>query len=48
MKRAIAVYVKKSIAKMARKSASIEANSVCSFFGFQPKESPEIKKLRKF
>lgn len=48
MKIAVAKYIKKAIAEMARKSASMEANSVCSFFGFQSKEPPEIKKLRKF
>lgn len=36
------------IAKVAKESASIEANSSCGFFAYQPKEPEAVKKLRKF
>ena len=40
--------VKKAIANMAKKSASMEANTACPCMNFQPKEPQNIKKLRKF
>ncbi len=36
------------IATIAKKSASIEANTACSCLGYQPKESEKVKALRKF
>lgn len=44
----IAKTLKKAIAHMAKKSASLEANSACPFMNFQPQENQAIKKLRKF
>lgn len=40
--------MEKFIAKMAKKAASIEANTTCPGIGYQHKEPPQIKKLRKF
>lgn len=40
--------VKKAIAKIARKSASVEANTTCSCWGYQPQEPKQVKALRKF
>lgn len=40
--------VKKIIVKMAKGSASVEANTACPFLNFQPKEPMDVKKLRKF
>lgn len=44
----IKATVKKSIAKMAKKAASMEANTACPLCNFQPKEPQDVKKLRKF
>lgn len=38
----------KAIVAMAKKSASIDANTACAFLNYQPKEPQEVKKLRKF
>ena len=40
--------VKKAIVSMAKKSASMEANTSCPIIGFQPQEPQAVKKLRKF
>ena len=40
--------VKKTIAFLAKKTASIEANTACPCIGYQPKEPQNVKKLRKF
>ncbi len=44
----ISIIVKKTIAYVAKKSASMEANTACPCVGFQPKEPQAVKKLRKF
>lgn len=44
----IAKVIKKSIANMAKKAASLEANTACPFYNFQPKEPQDVKKMRKF
>jgi cyclic lactone autoinducer peptide len=44
----ITITVKKTIAYLAKKSASVEANTACPCVGFQPKEPQTVKKLRKF
>lgn len=36
------------IAALARKSAIIEANTACPCLHYQPKESKQVKTLRKF
>lgn len=36
------------IAKIAKKSASVEANTACTLWGYQPKEPKQVKALRKF
>lgn len=46
--RNITTTVKKAIAYLAKKSASVEANTACPYIGFQPKEPQAVKKLRKF
>lgn len=46
--RKITRTVKKAIANLAKKSASMEANTACPFMNFQPKEPQAVKKLRKF
>lgn len=40
--------IKKTIADIAKKSASIEANTACPIMNYQPKEPQNVKKLRKF
>lgn len=40
--------VKKVLYFVAKQAASLEANSACFLMAYQPKESEEIKKLRKF
>ena len=40
--------VKKAIANMAKKTASMEANTACPCMKFQPKEPQDVKKLRNF
>lgn len=45
-------YAKKDIeqiiAKIAKKSAGVEANTACPCWGYQPKEPKQVKALRKF
>lgn len=48
MKTEIARNIKKTIAKIARTSAKVEANTACPLWHYQPKEPDELKKLRKF
>jgi cyclic lactone autoinducer peptide len=48
MKTSIAINIKKVVAKIAKKSASIEANTACSIWHYQSKEPAELRKLRKF
>lgn len=38
----------RAIAKVAKKSASVEANTTCSCWGYQPQEPKQVKALRKF
>ncbi|MCI8692765.1 MAG: cyclic lactone autoinducer peptide [Lachnospiraceae bacterium] len=40
--------VEQVIAQIAKRSASVEANTACSFLGYQPKEPKQVKSLRKF
>lgn len=40
--------VEKTIAKMAKLSACMEANTACPCWNYQPKEPQNVKKLRKF
>lgn len=40
--------VQKTIVIMAKKSASMEANTTCPLINFQLKEPQDVKKLRKF
>lgn len=40
--------VKKAVANMAKRSASMEANTACPSMNFQLKEPQNVKKLRKF
>lgn len=40
--------VEQAIAKIAKKSARVEANTACPFWGYQPKEPKQVKALRKF
>lgn len=44
----ITLIVKKTIARMAKRTASLEANTACPLIGYQPKEPEAVKKLRKF
>lgn len=48
MKNSISKNIKKVVAKIAKKSASMEANTACPLWNYQPKEPIELKKLRKF
>jgi len=40
--------VKKAIVNIAKKSASMEANTACPCMNYQSKEPQAVKKLRKF
>ncbi len=40
--------IEKAVANVARKSASVEANTTCSCWGYQSKEPEQVKALRKF
>lgn len=46
--RKITITLKKTIVYLAKKSANMEANTACPCVGYQPKEPPTVKKLRKF
>ena len=46
--RKITITLKKTIVHLAKKSANMEANTACPCVGYQPKEPPTVKKLRKF
>ncbi len=37
-----------AIAQIAKKTASMEANTACPCWGYQPKEPKQVKALRKF
>lgn len=47
-KKNLILMVEKTIAVIAKNAASIEANTACPLWGYQAKESKDIKKLRKF
>ena len=42
------MLVKKAVVEMAKRNATMEANTSCPFIGYQPKEPKAVKKLRKF
>ncbi len=47
-KNEIVKKMEKAIAKVAKMSASVEANTACPCWNYQPKEPQDVKKLRKF
>lgn len=40
--------IEKAIVNVAKRSASVEANTACPFLTYQPKEPQAVKELRKF
>lgn len=40
--------VERAVARMAKKSASVEANTACPCWGYQSQEPKQVKALRKF
>lgn len=40
--------IEKVIAYAATKAATVEANTACNCYSYQPKEPKELKSLRKF
>lgn len=40
--------IKRIVANVAKKSATMEANTACPFMNYQPEEPKAVKKLRKF
>ena len=40
--------VEQAVARIAKKSAYVAANTTCSCLGYQPKEPKQVKALRKF
>lgn len=40
--------VEQNVAKIAKKSASVEANTTCPCWGYQPQEPKQVEALRKF
>lgn len=47
-KKCVKNKVEQVIAKIAKKTAIIEANTACPCWGYQPKEPKQVKALRKF
>ncbi|MFR5556285.1 MAG: cyclic lactone autoinducer peptide [Coprococcus sp.] len=39
---------KKTVVKLAKRTASVEANTACLCLNYQPKETESVKQLRKF
>ncbi|MBS6723959.1 MAG: cyclic lactone autoinducer peptide [Clostridiales bacterium] len=48
MKEKLLAKAEKLIAKAARKTSKMEANSACMYFGYQEKTPDKLRKLRKF
>lgn len=48
MKKRVLERAKKAVVKLAKRTASMEANTACVYFNYQPKETESIKRLRKF
>lgn len=48
MKKRVSEKAKKAVVKLAKRTASIEANTACLCLNYQPKETESIKQLRKF
>ena len=44
----VKTMILKMIVTLAKKSASMDANTACAFMNFQPEEPQVVKKLRKF
>lgn len=47
-RKSIILSIEKMIVTIAKKAATVEANTACPYFGYQEKEKKNIKKLRKF
>lgn len=47
-KNVIVKKMEKAIAGMAKMAASVEANTACPCWNYQPEEPQDVKKLRKF
>jgi len=47
-KKCVKKVVEQAVAAIAKKSAGMEANTACTFWGYQPKVPEEVKALRKF
>lgn len=48
MKKRVSEKAEKAVVKLAKRTASIEANTACLCLNYQPKETESIKQLRKF
>lgn len=48
IKNVLVKATERMVVTLAKKIASVEANTACPLWGYQSKESIEIKKLRKF
>ncbi len=48
MQKRVSEKVKRTVVKLARKIAVVEANTTCTFTFYQPKEAESVKQLRKF
>lgn len=48
MKKRVSEKAKKIVVKLAKRTASMEANTACVYFNYQPKETESVKQLRKF
>lgn len=48
MKKRVSERAKKAVVKLAKRTASVEANTACLCLNYQPKETENVKQLRKF
>ena len=48
MKKRVLERAKKTVVKLAKRTASVEANTACLCLNYQPKETESVKQLRKF
>ena len=48
MNKRVSEKAKKAVVKLAKRTASLEANTACLCLNYQPKETESIKQLRKF
>lgn len=48
LKKSAKKSINRVVAEIAKKCATIEANTACSCWGYQPQEPKQVKTLRRF